>query len=328
MDADDLYGLPLERFVAERGALAKSLRAEGRRDEAAAVAGLRKPSIAAWAVNQLVRTQHADAQELFDAGDELREAQANLLAGSGDGRALRAAGERQRAAIDTLVDAARGLLTTAGDDLSPAIVERVSDTLHAAALDTQARQQVRDGRLERELRHIGLGLGESPAVPPAAAKTQPRRQKPSTSGSPPAAGRAARRHDDGGAGARAKDDASQTAAHEDGDARAPVEQDASRPSETARERRMRESEERAAAERAERERAAARTAARAAEAKARRRAESAARVLADAEQRREHAERALREADVALATAREDAARALAEHEHAQADLEAARRDR
>ena len=35
-----------------------TLRAEKRRDEAAEVAALRKPSIAAWAVNQLVRTQH------------------------------------------------------------------------------------------------------------------------------------------------------------------------------------------------------------------------------------------------------------------------------
>ena len=92
MDADDLYGLPLDRFVAERGALAKSLRKEGRRDEATDVAGLRKPSVAAWAVNQLVRTQRAAMQELLDAGDELRDAQSALLAGDGDARALRTAG--------------------------------------------------------------------------------------------------------------------------------------------------------------------------------------------------------------------------------------------
>ena len=57
MEPDDLYGLPLDRFVAERGALAKALRADGRRDEASRVAALRKPSVAAWAVNQLARTQ-------------------------------------------------------------------------------------------------------------------------------------------------------------------------------------------------------------------------------------------------------------------------------
>ncbi|MGH2841808.1 MAG: hypothetical protein ACRDKY_13385, partial [Solirubrobacteraceae bacterium] len=79
MDASDLYGLPLDRFVPERGALAKALKSEGRRDEAAGVAGLRKPSVAGWAVNQLVRTQGRDVQELFDAGDALRDAQADLL---------------------------------------------------------------------------------------------------------------------------------------------------------------------------------------------------------------------------------------------------------
>ena len=169
IEPDELYGLPLDRFVAERGALARQLRAQKRRDEAAAVAALRKPSVAAWAVNQLVRSQGAGVQELFDAGDALRDAQAQLLSGSGDGRALRAAGERERAAVDELVAAARGLLSSEGHELSGAVVERVDETLHAAALDEAAREQVRHGRLERELRHAGLGLGEAPATPAAPA---------------------------------------------------------------------------------------------------------------------------------------------------------------
>lgn len=81
MEADDLFGLPLERFTEERNALARELRREGRRDEAAEVARLRKPSVAAWAVNQLVRTQRREVDQLFAAGDALREAQAGLLAG-------------------------------------------------------------------------------------------------------------------------------------------------------------------------------------------------------------------------------------------------------
>ncbi|HEV2786273.1 MAG TPA: hypothetical protein VGV67_07800, partial [Solirubrobacteraceae bacterium] len=161
MDPDDLYGLPLDQFIPERTALVRALRADKRRDEAAAVAALRKPSVAAWAVNQLVRTQGAAAQELYDAGDALRAAQSDLLAGTGDGRALRAANERERAAVEALVEAARGLLDADGHELSPAVVERVGETLHAAALDEEAREQVRGGRLERELRHVGLGLGET-----------------------------------------------------------------------------------------------------------------------------------------------------------------------
>jgi hypothetical protein len=170
MEPDDLYGLPLDQFIPERTALARALRADKRRDDATAVAALRKPSVAAWAVNQLVRSQGGAVDELYEAGDALRGAQADLLAGRGDGRALHAANDRQRAAVDTLVEAATGLLDSDGHELSPAIVERVRDTLHAAALDEDAREQVRAGRLERELRHVGLGLGESAfSAPPAPA---------------------------------------------------------------------------------------------------------------------------------------------------------------
>jgi hypothetical protein len=168
VDPDDLYGLPLDRFVPERGALAKELRAAGRRDEATQIAGMRKPSVAAWAVNQVVRTQGRAVKALFDAGDALRDAQAELLAGSGDARSLRAARERERSAVDRLVQAARGLLTSDGHDLSASVVDRVGDTLHAAALDEDAREQVCEGRLERELQHVGFGLGEGAAVAPAA----------------------------------------------------------------------------------------------------------------------------------------------------------------
>ena len=183
MEPDDLYGLPLDRFVAERGALAKELRAERRRDEAKEVAGLRKPSVAAWAVNQLVRTQDAGVGELLAAGDALRSAQEDLLAGKGDARALRTAGERERAAVDALVEAARGLLTSGGLELSEPVVERVADTLHAAALDEDAREQVQEGAPERELRHVGLGLGlgegataAAPAAPGSSLRRQARRQ--------------------------------------------------------------------------------------------------------------------------------------------------------
>jgi hypothetical protein len=179
-DRQELYGLPLERFVPERGALAKELRKQGRREEAVVVAALRKPSVAAWAVNQLVRSQNRDIEALFAAGDELQHAQTQLLAGHADGHALRAAVEHERGAVDTLVGKARGLLSAGGHELTQAALERVSETLHAAALDEDARAQVKDGCLERELRHVGLGGGGavaarvSPSRPPARAAASKR----------------------------------------------------------------------------------------------------------------------------------------------------------
>ena len=68
-------------FVAERDALAKQLRADGRRDEAAAVKALGKPTVAAWAANQAVRSQKKPARDLWKAGDQLSAAHDAVLAG-------------------------------------------------------------------------------------------------------------------------------------------------------------------------------------------------------------------------------------------------------
>ncbi len=181
-NADDLYGLPLERFVPELTTLARELRSAGQREEASEVAALRKPSVAAWAVNQLVRTQRKGVDELFEAGDALRAAHDQVLAGRGDAGALRGAVARERAAVDELTQTARGLLTAQGHELSPTIIDRVSDTLHAAALDDEARVQVRDGRLERELRHVGLGMTPGAATP---ARTRRRASPAETNKTPP-----------------------------------------------------------------------------------------------------------------------------------------------
>ena len=70
----DLYGLPIERFTEERNTLARELRREARRDEAAFVSKLRKPSLAAWAVNQLVRSQRSEISALYESGDALQRA--------------------------------------------------------------------------------------------------------------------------------------------------------------------------------------------------------------------------------------------------------------
>jgi hypothetical protein len=178
MDVDDLYGLPLDRFVPERTKLARTLRSDGQREAAAEVASLKKPSVSAWAVNQLVRTQRRAVRELFDAGDALRTAHEEVLAGGGAAEALHKATERERSAVDELVYAARGLLTSEGHGLSGAVIDRVGATLHAAALDEDARQAVENGRLERELRHVGLGAGAT--LPAPASRSGERRARSDT----------------------------------------------------------------------------------------------------------------------------------------------------
>jgi hypothetical protein len=302
VDPDDLYGLPLESFVAERGALARALRGEGRRAEAAAVAGLRKPSVAAWAVNQVVRTQEPDLRALLEAGAAVRDAQAALLAGRADGRALRAATDAERAAVDRLVVAAGGLLSAEGHELSAAIIDRVADTLHAAALDEDARREVEGGRLARELRHVGLGAGLLAAPPPPPPPPPRWRPGPAPPAAKPAPGprRAGRRaaKDQVEPDAEAAARATQAAAAERAEA------------------------ERAEHERAEHERGIAEAIARTASVGARRLAERSDRALRSAEERRERAARALGEADVALAEAQARAEAAAAARQEADAEVE------
>jgi hypothetical protein len=178
MDPSDLYGLPLERFTPERDALAKRLRQEGRREKATEVSKLRKPSVAAWAVNQLVRTQKREVEALFEAGDTMVQAQQSLLARRGSPSSLRDATDAERAAVDGLLDRAQGLLSGGGVELSAARLEQVRETLHAAALDEDARAQVSTGCLERELRHVGLGsLAGGPAGSSRAAGRDDRKQR-------------------------------------------------------------------------------------------------------------------------------------------------------
>ncbi len=185
MDVDELYGLPPERFVPERNALVRELRRAGRRDEAAEVAALRKPSVAAHVVNQLAREHEPQLHRLFEAGDALTEVQSEVLGGQADGRTLSQAAERERAAVLVLVDAARESLAAEGLQASATVLERVSDTLHAAALDDEARQPVQQGRLERELRHVGLGMGAGGQIPTQATR------KPGTQATKPAGGKRA-----------------------------------------------------------------------------------------------------------------------------------------
>jgi hypothetical protein len=182
VDIDDLYGVALDRFVPERTEFAKALRKEGRREDAAEVAALRKPSVAAWAVNQLIRTQGRSVKDLFDAGDALRRAHEQAASGRGDAQALRKATQEERAAVDTLMEAARGLLTSDGHELSPTVIDRVAETLRAAALEPDARAQVSEGRLERELRHIGLGFLGDTAPAPAPTAPAPKRKAPAPKG--------------------------------------------------------------------------------------------------------------------------------------------------
>jgi hypothetical protein len=147
---DRLYGLPLDEFTGARDRLAAQLRDEGHREDAARVKRLRRPGVAAWAINQLVRNHRSEVQELLSVGEEVRQAQGAALAGGG-AEAIRVISDRRRRIVDRLRDRANAVLGGAGHAAGRSTLDKVESTLMAATVDENAAEAVRVGRLEREL---------------------------------------------------------------------------------------------------------------------------------------------------------------------------------
>jgi len=106
-EAEALYGLEPSAFVAARGLLVKSLRADGRRADATEVARLRRPLLAEHALNMAARNDPTITQAWSDAVTNVEQTQRDAIEGSsGSAEALRAAVGELRAATASLVDAA------------------------------------------------------------------------------------------------------------------------------------------------------------------------------------------------------------------------------
>lgn len=136
--AEQLYALAPADFTAARNARA----AEAAGDLARRVKALRKPSVAAWAVNLLVRDgQLGEAIELSRA---LRDAQDDL-----DAPELAKLGRQRRALAAGLARRAAELAAAAGTGLSVAVRDEVEKTVNAAIIDAAAAAAVLTGRLVR-----------------------------------------------------------------------------------------------------------------------------------------------------------------------------------
>jgi hypothetical protein len=162
-EIDALYALPLDEFTSARNELARSLRNDGRRDEAETVAGLRKPTLPAWVVNQLARERRAEVEQLLGAA-------AAIKAGAGDGDA------RFRASVDALLRSARQILADAGRKPTDSVLQEVATTLRASA--ASAPEELAAGRLSEALETTGFDVLAGSAPRSRAKAATPKRAEP------------------------------------------------------------------------------------------------------------------------------------------------------
>jgi hypothetical protein len=171
---DHLYSVDLDAFVPERTRLARELRDAGDRSAAEQVAKLKKPTVAAWALNQLARKRRRDVDLLLDAGHRLRQAQEGVVSGA-DREAFEKAQKTQRDALRRLTQQASQLLGGA----SSQALSQISGTLRAAAVSEEGRELLARGRFTTPLEPEGFDVFGALPAPPAASrsKKQARTQK-------------------------------------------------------------------------------------------------------------------------------------------------------
>src|SRR5262249_25608804 len=155
--ATELYMLPPEQFVAARDEAVKQAKATGNRRLAAEIGKLRRPTVAAWVVNQLAHQRPEMVGEPLALGEALRSAQRNPR-----GDQLGELSQQRRAMVSALAREAVGLARREyrRDNLPVAEIEA---TLMAALADPDVAATVRSGRLIKTVEYTGFG---EPPRPP------------------------------------------------------------------------------------------------------------------------------------------------------------------
>jgi hypothetical protein len=114
---------------------------------------LRRPSLAAWLVNALVRHRHDEVEQLLALGEALRSAQQGLA-----GDQVRALGRQRQQVLAVMGRQARALARELGHPVSEDVGLEVEQTLGAAMADPAIAEAVRSGRLTSPTSYAGLGL--------------------------------------------------------------------------------------------------------------------------------------------------------------------------
>lgn len=145
-DIDALFELPLSEFTGARNALATRLKKSGRGDDAALVKAIKKPSISAWAVNQLYWNHRETFDRLIASGERFHKSQT-----SGKIADMRATLDARREVLSQLSDIAASVLRAAGHNPSLDTIHRITTTLEGISVYAARSDGPRPGRLSNDV---------------------------------------------------------------------------------------------------------------------------------------------------------------------------------
>ena len=145
-EIDDLFALPLAEFTGARNALSARLKKEGRANDAERIKLMAKPSVSAWAVNQLYWKERDAFDQLIAAGKRFDPARA-----SGKARDMRESLDVRREALTNLSELASALLVEAGHNPSQDTLRRITTSLEALSAFALLPDGPTPGRLTQDL---------------------------------------------------------------------------------------------------------------------------------------------------------------------------------
>ena len=149
---EELYGSPLPEFVARRNALVAQAKATGAAELARTIGALRKPTVSAWALNQLARHRPHHLDQVAELAEAMRAAQQSL-----DATAMKTLAPQRLQLLDEAAAWATSVARDAGVTLSAAAIREVRETVVAALASTEATAAVVSGQLTRALSYAGFG---------------------------------------------------------------------------------------------------------------------------------------------------------------------------
>ncbi|MGW2661899.1 hypothetical protein ACWCW7_13120 [Nocardia tengchongensis] len=156
----ELYGLSPAEFVAVRTERVRQARDAGDKALAATIGKLRRPTVAAWALNLLSREASDEVRALLEVGDALRDAQRRLSA-----EQLRALTTQRQKVVNAVTRKAAELAAGRGHHLTEPVLRDIGASLQAALADQTVADGLRAGTLTAAATYEGFGPAALIAVP-------------------------------------------------------------------------------------------------------------------------------------------------------------------